>query len=142
MFKFARMHEDAIIPKKGTTGSAGFDLYALTDKVIEAHKWSLVKTGITLQIPTDCYARVAPRSGLTYNKGIDVGAGVIDSDYRSEIGVILFNHSNEDFEIKRGDRIAQLIFEKIYNCEPEVVDYNDLTQTRRGEGGFGSTGVN
>ena len=141
MFKFAKMDNDAIIPNKGSTGAAGFDLYALVDTVICSNGRNLVKTGISLQIPNDCYARVAPRSGLTYKHGIDVGAGVIDSDYRSEIGVILFNHSNEDFVVNKGDRIAQLIFEKIYICSPEEVEYSELTNTSRGSGGFGSTGV-
>ena len=143
MFKFARMYDDAIIPTKGSPGSAGYDLYASNDTVIKKSNRGLVKTGIALQIPNDCYARVAPRSGLAYNNGIDVGAGVIDCDYRSEIGVILFNHSNEDnFCVKKGDRIAQLIFEKIYTCVPEVVEYTELKKTQRGENGFGSTGKN
>ena len=143
MFKFARMYDDAIIPTKGSPGSAGYDLYAAKDTVIKSSEWGLVKTGIALQIPNDCYARVAPRSGLAYKHGINVGAGVIDCDYRAEIGVILFNHSKEnDFIVNKGDRIAQLIFEKIYTCEPEEVSYEELTETRRGTGGFGSTGVN
>jgi deoxyuridine 5'-triphosphate nucleotidohydrolase len=141
MFKFAKMYEGAIIPTKGSPGSAGFDLYAATNTVIESGKWGLVKTGIALQIPSDCYARVAPRSGLAFNKGLNVGAGVIDSDYRSEIGVILFNHSKNDFYVNQGDRIAQLIFEKIYICAPEVVQYSELTSTQRDTGGYGSTGV-
>ena len=141
MFKFAKMSIDAIIPSKGTTGAAGFDLHALKETIIPAGGRGLVKTGIALQIPKDCYARVAPRSGLTYNHGINVGAGVIDCDYRSEIGVILFNHSKDDFVVKQGNRIAQLIFEKIYTCVPEEVDYNVLSDTQRGSNGFGSTRV-
>jgi dUTP pyrophosphatase len=135
------MYSDAIIPTKGTPGSAGFDLYASKNTLIENGKWGLVKTGIALQIPSDCYARVAPRSGLTFKHGINVGAGVIDCDYRAEIGVILFNHSQKDFVVNQGDRIAQLIFEKIYNCVPEEVEYENLNHTQRGSDGFGSTGV-
>ena len=140
-FKFARMYSDAIIPTKGTPGSAGFDLYAAKSTLIENGKWGLVKTGIALQIPSDCYARVAPRSGLTFKHGINVGAGVIDCDYRAEIGVILFNNSEKDFVVNKGDRIAQLIFEKIYCCSPDVVEYDQLNDTIRGQDGFGSTGV-
>jgi len=141
MFKFAKTSVDAIVPTKGSPAAAGFDLYAASDATIKCGDRGLVKTGIALQIPNDCYARVAPRSGLTYKNGIDVGAGVIDCDYRSEIGVILFNHSKENFEVHKGDRIAQLIFEKIYTCTPDLVDYSELTDTARGVGGFGSTGI-
>ena len=142
MFKFARTHDDGIIPTKGSPGAAGFDLYASHETIINANDRGIVKTGIAIQIPNDCYARVAPRSGLTYKNGIDVGAGVIDCDYRNEIGVILFNHGHQSFHIHKGDRIAQLIFEKIYNCEPDIVNYEDLSNTQRGLNGFGSTGIN
>lgn len=81
----------------------------------------------------------APRSGLALKHAIDVGAGVIDADYRGPVGVILFNHSDVDFEVKAGDRIAQMILEKIVT--PEVMEVEDLDSTLRGEGGFGSTGV-
>ena len=90
-------------------------------------------------MPPLTYGRVAPRSGLAYKKGIDVGAGVIDEDYRGEVGVILFNFGEEDFEVAPGDRIAQLILEKISMVGLKEVD--DLDQTDRGAGGFGSTGV-
>ncbi|TQD90159.1 hypothetical protein C1H46_024323 [Malus baccata] len=82
---------------------------------------------------------VAPRSGLAWKHSIDVGAGVIDADYRGPVGVVLFNFSDVDFEIKEGDRIAQLIIEKIIT--PDVVEVEDLDSTFRGAGGFGSTGV-
>lgn len=82
---------------------------------------------------------VAPRSGLAWKHSIDVGAGVIDADYRGPVGVILFNHSDVDFDIKAGDRIAQLIIEKIVT--PDVTEVDDLDATVRGSGGFGSTGV-
>lgn len=141
MFKFAKVVHDAIIPTKGSPGAAGFDLHAAKENVIYAGERGLVKTGIALQIPDDCYARVAPRSGLTFKHGINVGAGVIDCDYRAEIGVILFNHSKNDFIVNEGDRIAQLIFEKIYTSVPEEVEYCELSDTKRGVGGFGSTGV-
>lgn len=140
-FKVSKINADAIIPSRGSEGAAGYDLSSCENIVVPARKWKLVNTGIAIQIPTDCYARVASRSGLALKKGIDVGAGVIDSDYRNAIGVILFNHSDEDFEVNVGDRIAQIIFEKIYTPELEVVDYNTLTSTRRGMSGFGSTGT-
>lgn len=140
MFKFAKLTDIAIIPTKGSEGSAGYDLYSTEYTCIKANERGLVKTGIAIEIPNDCYARVAPRSGLAYKKGINVGAGVVDSDYRNEIGVVLFNHSNENFTVNKGDRIAQLIFEKIYNCELKEVSYSELTNTERGLNGYGSTG--
>ena len=94
--------------------------------------------GLTLNLPVlFCFS--APRSGLAWKHSIDVGAGVIDADYRGPVGVILFNHSDTDFEVKVGDRVAQMIIQQI--VMPEVVEVQDLDSTLRGEGGFGSTGV-
>lgn len=83
--------------------------------------------------------QIAPRSGLAVKNGIDVGAGIVDYDYRGAVGVVLFNHSNEDFVVKRGDRIAQFIFKRI--AKPTFVEVHELPGTERGAGGFGSTGV-
>lgn len=109
------------------------------DYVVPAGGKELVKTDLSIAIPKGTYARVAPRSGLAWKKFIDVGAGVVDYDYRGNVGVILFNHGKEDFEVKVGDRVAQLILEQIMT--PEVVECEDLDETERGAGGFGSTGV-
>lgn len=100
----------------------------------------MVKTDIQIEVPEGTYGRVAPRSGLAWKNFIDVGAGVIDQDYRGNVGVILFNHSDTPFEIKKGDRIAQLILERIVH--PVVVEAETLSDTNRGAGGFGSTGTN
>lgn len=89
-------------------------------------------------MPSGTYGRVAPRSGLAAKSGIDVGAGVIDADYRGELKVVLFNHSDENVDIKPGDRIAQLVLERI--ARPSVADVADLDDTERASGGFGSTG--
>lgn len=99
-----------------------------------------MKTDIQIEVPEGHYGRVAPRSGLAWKNSIDVGAGVIDEDYRGNVGVILFNFSDVNFEIKKGDRIAQLICERI--SYPTVVEVDTLSETARGEGGFGSTGTN
>lgn len=100
----------------------------------------IVKTGISIACPPGTYGRVAPRSGLAVKKFIDVGAGVIDADYRGEIGVVLFNFSQEnDFTVSIGDRIAQLVLEQV-SMVP-AVEVQELTETERGAGGFGSTGV-
>ena len=98
-----------------------------------------MKTGLSISFPIGLYARIALRSGLALKKFIDVGAGVVNSDYRGEVGVVLFNHGDQDFEVKMGDRIAQLILEKIDTLPVEEVQ--GLDDTVRGSGGFGSIGV-
>jgi dUTP pyrophosphatase len=130
---------DAILPTRGSDGSVGYDLYSVVDTVVPCQAGNaLVGTGIALCIPLDCYGRIAPRSGLAAKHCIQVGAGVIDPDYTGEIKVVLFNHGTEDFEIKKGDRIAQLILER---CEtPIIKEIGLLDETLRGSDGFGSTG--
>jgi dUTP pyrophosphatase len=109
------------------------------DYTVKAKGKELVKTDLQIAIPDGCYGRVAPRSGLAVKNFVDVGAGVIDSDYRGNVGVVLFNFSDTDFEVKRGDRVAQLICEKIEY--PDLEEADNLTETERGTGGFGSTGI-
>ncbi|KAJ0025575.1 hypothetical protein Pint_08938 [Pistacia integerrima] len=116
-----------------------FAFKSATETKVPARGKALVPTDLSIAIPEGTYARVAPRSGLAWKHSMDVGAGVIDADYRGPVGVILFNHSDVDFEVKAGDRIAQLIIEKIMT--PDVLVVEDLDSTLRGEGGFGSTGV-
>lgn len=107
--------------------------------VVPARGRALLKTDIAIAVPAGTYGRVAPRSGLALKAGIDTGAGVIDEDYRGNVGVILFNHSDADFAVAAGDRIAQLILEAIVTPGVDVVE--ELDDTARGAGGFGSTGV-
>ena len=107
--------------------------------MIPARGKGIVKTGLAIAIPENTYARIAPRSGLAVKKFIDVGAGVVDYDYRGEVGVVLFNHGEEDFSVKQGDRVAQLILEQI--CMADIVECDELFDTERGASGFGSTGV-
>lgn len=95
----------------------------------------LVDTDISIAVSEGCYGRIAPRSGLAVKHFIDTGAGVIDSDYRGQVKVLLFNHSEVDFEIKEGDRIAQLVIERIYT--PEIMVVEELEESVRGAGGFG-----
>lgn len=139
-YRVSRIHANAVIPTRGSEGAAGYDLVACESKDIAPGEWSAVDTGIVLEFTKDVYARVAPRSGLAFKKGIQVGAGVVDSDYRDSIKVILFNHGKDVFQVSVGDRIAQVIFEKINLPTLEEVDYEKLTSTQRGTGGFGSTG--
>ena len=126
------------VPTKGSALAAGYDLYSAE----AAHGQGLVSTDISIIVPIGTYGRVAPRSGLAVKHGISTGAGVIDADYRGEVKVVLFNHSEKDFEIKEGDRIAQLVLEQIVNADIKEISLEELDNTERGEGGFGSTGKN
>jgi dUTP pyrophosphatase len=119
--------------------AAGYDLYSTCDLSINANERAIVETGIAIEMPEGVYGRVAPRSGLAVRSGISVGAGVIDRDYRGELKVVLFNQGSESFDVKKGDRIAQLVLERHEMLEIEEVGL--LEETHRGEGGFGSTGV-
>ena len=134
-----RLCNNAALPRRGTEGAAGYDLSAAHESIIPAKGKGIVKTGLAISFPPGMYARIAPRSGLAIKKFIDVGAGVVDQDYRGEVGVILFNHSDSDFQVKQGDRIAQLILEKIET--PAVQEVQELGDTERGSGGFGSTEI-
>ncbi|NWI74042.1 deoxyuridine 5'-triphosphate nucleotidohydrolase, mitochondrial isoform X1 [Catharus ustulatus] len=138
--RFTKLSENAFAPSRGSARSAGYDLYSAYDCVIPPMEKAVVKTDIQIALPSGCYGRVAPRSGLAAKHFIDVGAGVIDEDYRGNVGVVLFNFGKETFEVKKGDRIAQLICERIYY--PELEEVEALDDTERGEGGFGSTGKN
>ena len=134
-----KFSENATIPTQGTSFAAGYDLYAAEDAVVVCGTRKLIKTNISMEINPGYYGRIAPRSGLAYKNGIDVLAGVIDSDYRGDIGVILYNtDKNIDFSVKKGDRIAQIIFEACYTATLNNVD--NLDNTLRQAGGFGSTG--
>eukprot|EP00613_Pedinella_sp_CCMP2098_P060361 CAMPEP_0171985726 /NCGR_PEP_ID=MMETSP0993-20121228/274506_1 /TAXON_ID=483369 /ORGANISM="non described non described, Strain CCMP2098" /LENGTH=374 /DNA_ID=CAMNT_0012638613 /DNA_START=20 /DNA_END=1145 /DNA_ORIENTATION=+ len=130
----------AVLPVRGSIHSAGFDVASAYGCVVPAHGKAMVKTDIAVATPLDCYARIAPRSGLAYKNHLDVGAGVVDADYRGNVGVILFNHADKDFSVSPGDRVAQLILQKI-DVGATVCEVEELPDTARGGGGFGSTGV-
>ena len=137
--QFVKLNEDAIAPTKANESDAGFDLYASHGAILEKHTHKLIKTGIAMQIPTGYVGLIWPRSGMAYKYGIDVFAGVIDSGYRGDVGVILFNSQYSDYHIKPGDRVAQLVLQKVENFE--LIEVSDLNNTDRSEDGFGSTGV-
>jgi dUTP pyrophosphatase len=141
MFRIGFMSLYAKKPTRGSAGAAGYDLYAAENQIVPAHGQRMVDTGVVFQFPSDCYARVAPRSGLAVNHRLDVLAGVVDSDFKSSVKVVLINHSDQPFHVNIGDRIAQIIFEKIYTPDLEVVSLEQLEKTERGLKGFGSTGV-
>ena len=130
---------DAILPKKGRLGDAGWDISSNEDITIPPNSWKLVSSGVGIAVPLGTYGRIAPRSGLSM-KGIIVNAGVIDMNFRGEVKVLLVNVSPFPYNVSKNDRIAQLILEKIVDdCELEEVE--DLDDTCRGDQGFGSSGV-
>ncbi len=137
--KVKRVSSTAKLPVRATAGSAGYDIFASDDAVVQASSRNLVKTGLIIAIPKGCYGRIAPRSGLSFRFHIDVAAGVIDSDYRGAIAILLVNNGKEDFMVKQGDRVAQLLLERI--STPSITEVNDLDETPRGKAGFGSTGA-
>lgn len=132
-------------PTRGSDGAAGYDLYAAHDTVVPARGKGLVKTDLAFELPNGVYGRIAPRSGLAWKKHIDVGAGVVDPDYRGNVGVVLFNHGQEDLYVRRGDRVAQLVLERFmvaasvrtYDRPPPAAPSGPAA---RGADGFGSTG--
>ena len=137
-----KTNRKVITPKYKTDGSSGVDLSAFLDKevVIKPNSSELVPTGLQVAIPEELEIQIRPRSGLAAKESIGVlnSPGTIDSDYRGELKIILFNHGKEDFIINNGDRIAQMVLVPIVKMEFEEVD--NLPNTVRGQGGFGSTG--
>ena len=151
-----RLSEKAIIPKRATKDSAGFDLFSAKDCIIPSKGRGIVETDISIKLPKGTYGRIAPRSGLAKDRFIDVGAGVIDRDYRGPIKVLLFNFGEEDFTVSSGARIAQLICEKVKIPRVKEIDFFDSSsddddddkdsganflcgQRKRGSDGFGSS---
>jgi len=129
------------LPKYATKQSAGADVRSTIDIVIPAHGRALVPTGLFIAVPSDYEMMVRPRSGLALKKGITVlnTPGCVDADYRGEVGVILFNTTNEDFVINAGDRIAQLVLNKVEQVN--WIPVEGLDETERKDGGFGSTKI-
>ncbi len=139
---FKLLNTDAKLPTYGSEFAAGFDISSCEDKFIHPRHSMLVKTGLSVQwsgpSAEEHYLRIAPRSGLAYKHGIFVNAGVIDYDYRGEIGIVIYNSADYIFTIHKGDRIAQGIMERI--SRPSILQVTELNETERGTGGFGSTG--
>lgn len=138
--KVKLLSDTALFPEKKTVGASGFDLASAVDTVIAPGAFQGVPTGIALEIPPSLEAQVRPRSGLALKYGIGIlnSPGTIDSDYRGEVIVILFNFGHEPFEIKKGERIAQLVFSPI--AKVNLKKTRRITKTKRGKGGLGHTG--
>tara|TARA_R110001592_G_scaffold32344_1_gene113416 strand:+ start:322 stop:837 length:516 start_codon:yes stop_codon:yes gene_type:complete len=134
-----KLEESATTPTKAHEHDAGWDLYASKPTTIVPNSRKTVSTGISLQIPEGYVGLIWPRSGLAVKNGIDVFAGVIDSGYRGEIKVCLYNSSDWKVDLNSGERVAQIIIQKLPNIE--MLEVQDLQHSNRGEGGFGSSGA-
>jgi dUTP pyrophosphatase len=137
VLRFKQLDAKAVLPARGSALSAGLDLCSIEDVELQPKQRAVVPTGLAVAIPPGFYGRVAPRSGLAAKNGLDVLAGVIDSDYRGEIRCVLYNTGDEVIELPAGSKICQLIVEQIIT--PGAAWVNDLDSTARGAGGFGST---
>jgi dUTP pyrophosphatase len=137
VLKVKKLNNDAVLPTRATPGSVGYDLVAISDHLVAKGQRVLIKLGIAIVLPDGCSGKICPKSGLAL-KGVDIGGGVIDTDYRGEVGVILINNGNGPLDVARGMKIAQLVLEKVIT--PEVQEVSELDETLRGSGGFGSTG--
>lgn len=149
--KIKKLHPDAVVPKYATPGAAGFDLVALEDVNIDPGQTKLVKTGLSVEIPTGYELQIRPRSGTSLKTSLRVAnsPGTVDSDYRGEVCVIVTNisapilsgpYAGLPVGVKKGDRIAQGVICPVVQAEFEIVE--ELSSTDRGSGGFGSTGKN
>ena len=136
-----KLDEQAVIPTYATLGDAGADLYSISEVTLGPGERDLIKTGIAIAIPLGFVGLVHPRSGLGLKSGVSVvnTPGTIDSGYRGEIGVVLINHDLEkSFTVKKGDRIAQLVIQKVENVQFKLV--SELPDSQRSTGGYGSSG--
>lgn len=138
VLRFKKLDERATLPARGSVLAAGLDVCSIEDLEIGPKNRVMARTGLAVAIPPGFYGRVAPRSGLASKQGLDVLAGVIDSDYRGEVCCLLYNTGDEPISLPAGSKICQLIIEQIIT--PDAAWANDLDETARGAGGFGSTG--
>jgi dUTP pyrophosphatase len=138
LLRFKQLDSRAILPQRGSAHAAGLDICSIEEITIEPKQRVLARTGLAVAIPPGFYGRIAPRSGLASKNGLDVLAGVIDSDYRGEVCCLLYNTGDEVIKLSAGSKICQLIVEQIIT--PEAAWSSDLDETARGAGGFGSTG--
>lgn len=137
--QFKKLHIDAQLPKRQSEHAAGYDLHAVEDVTLFPGRRQAIKTGVAVALPEGTAGFIWPRSGMAVKMGADRLAGLVDSDYRGEVMVALINHGYADLNIKRGDRIGQIVVSPVLTQEPEWAD--ELPETVRGEDGFGSSGA-
>lgn len=139
--KIKRIHEDAIVPYKAHESDAGFDVCSVEDQIIRVGETGLVPTGIQLELPPQTEAQIRPRSGLALKHSLTVlnSPGTIDAGYRGELKIIMINHGKEDFTVTKGMRIAQMVIAPVLEVTLEEVE--NLSESSRDTGGFGSSGV-
>jgi len=136
---FIKTHADAILPTSNHSSDSGYDVYAVEDKTIYARSSSVVDVGLKFaHIPEGYWVRVEGRSGLSFKHSILPHPGIIDNLYRGNAGILLYNHSDNHYTVKKGDKIAQLVVYKLY--KPELTFTDEVSETARGENGFGSSG--
>jgi len=140
ILKVKKLHPEAVVPHYAHPGDAGLDLFASEPALLTPGRAALVKTGVAVELPTGTEGQVRPRSGLALKHGVTVlnAPGTIDEGYRGEVGVILINHGTDSFRIEPGMKIAQMLVKPVVTVE--VREVAELSATRRGDGGFGSTG--
>jgi len=136
--KIKKLHADAIIPKYAHEGDAGMDIYSVEDLVLEPKHRAVLRTGLSIELPKGYVSLIWDKSGIA-SKGIKTMGGVIEYTYRGEYKVVLVNLSGKSFEIQKGQKIAQVLIQKVENPKIEVVE--ELSETSRGDKGFGSTGL-
>jgi dUTP pyrophosphatase len=139
--RIQRIHPNAKLPEYAHPGDAGLDLFSVEETVIQPGESKLIGTGIVIELPENTEAQIRPRSGLALKNQITVlnSPGTIDYGYRGQVGVILINHGTKPFTVESGMKIAQMVIAPVMSVN--VIDSKDLTETKRGEGGFGSTGT-
>jgi dUTP pyrophosphatase len=139
IFSFVKTHPDAVLPSSNHSDDSGYDITAVEDTIIPARGRKQVATGLEFaHIPEGYWIRIEARSGLGFKKGIVPFSGIIDTAYRGPAGILLFNNTDDDYEVKKGDRIAQLVVYPL--IKPEVTFVKSKSETKRGDKGFGSSG--
>ncbi|VVB80299.1 Deoxyuridine 5'-triphosphate nucleotidohydrolase [uncultured archaeon] len=134
-----KLHPNAILPSYAHAGDAGLDIYSVEDKIIQPGERALISTGLSMEFPAGYVCLIWDKSGIAAKNGIKTMGGVIEHTYRGEYKIVMLNTSKEDFKISKGQKIAQALIQPIVTAEVEEVQ--ELTETKRGEGGFGSTGL-
>lgn len=138
VMRFAKTHEDAVLPRKNHSDDAGWDIFSVEDKIIASNSKEVINVGLRLAyLEPGYWIRVASRSGLSFKSGILAHPGVIDTGYRGDLGVLLYNHSDQPYEVKKGDRVAQIVVH--FNIDLDV-EWGIIEESNRGEKGFGSSG--